>query len=379
MILVLAGVILSLGGLVAAQDKNDTTKDVERIRELVADLGHKDFEAREKAYNDLRKIGEPARNDLKKALDSEDPEVRWRASRLLCLLDSEKTKRPGGRLSRKILRLPEEARNEGAKIIHDHDALSEHLNTLFEGLFDDERMPFQFRFFDHDFPRLETDIQELLEDFNRQTGRLSIRLGGPGAHYDFVRKENGATYKFSLDIAPDGTVTAEKESTDAEGKKETRKYTAGNLDEFKEKFPEVSKDFNLDGFSIEVDFPRIIGKGPRGLGLKLDRAPFGFERKFYGKKVLGVYLDPVSDILRMHLGLDDDAGVVVKETAPGSFAEKVGLEPMDVLTTINGTKVKDADGIRQVMWKIEKDDTVVLEIIRRGKSLKVEGKYFYGK
>ncbi len=376
--------MVGLGGFVLAQEKNEAMTDSpikpEKIQGLVKDLGHQKFEKREEAYGALRKIGEPAREELKKALDSKDPEIRWRASRLLCLLDSEKTKRPSDdRLTRKILRLPEELRREDGDALHDFDALSDHLNTLFEGLFDEDEMPFRFRFFDHDFPRIETDIQKLLEDFNRETGSLSIRVGEPGGHYQFMRTENGESYSFSLDIAPNGTVTARKESTDAEGNKKTEEYKADSLDEFKKKYPEVSKDFDLDGFSIEIDFPKVLGKGPRGLGLKLDRAPFGFERKFYGKKVLGVYLDPVSDILRLHLGLDKDEGVVVKETAKGSFAEKVGIKAMDILTAINGSKVKDADDIRRVLSKIEKDDAVVVDVVRCGKAQKLEGKYFYGK
>ncbi len=54
-----------------------------RIDALIQQLGSDEFAAREKATEELRKIGAPAHEALKKALESTDPEVRTRARALL--------------------------------------------------------------------------------------------------------------------------------------------------------------------------------------------------------------------------------------------------------------------------------------------------------
>src|SRR5688572_30810950 len=55
-----------------------------RIQEAIRGLGAESFEDREKATAELKKIGAPAQEALKKAAaDSEDPEVRERAKRIL--------------------------------------------------------------------------------------------------------------------------------------------------------------------------------------------------------------------------------------------------------------------------------------------------------
>ncbi len=54
---------------------------------LVADLGHPDWQAREKAMRLLIAIGAPARDALREAARSDDAEVRWRAGYILARID----------------------------------------------------------------------------------------------------------------------------------------------------------------------------------------------------------------------------------------------------------------------------------------------------
>jgi hypothetical protein len=53
------------------------------IDELIRKLGSEDFAEREKATEELRRIGKPAEEALRKAAESDDPEVRTRAQALL--------------------------------------------------------------------------------------------------------------------------------------------------------------------------------------------------------------------------------------------------------------------------------------------------------
>jgi hypothetical protein len=67
---------LAFAALVLAQEPD-------RIDELVRKLGAEDFAEREKAGEELRRLGKPAEEALRKAAESEDPEVRRRARGLL--------------------------------------------------------------------------------------------------------------------------------------------------------------------------------------------------------------------------------------------------------------------------------------------------------
>jgi hypothetical protein len=73
-------------------------QDAPRIEDLIKQLGSEEFAAREKASEELRKIGKPAEEALKKAAGSEDPEVRARAKSILEDLEKpEKPKAPAAR------------------------------------------------------------------------------------------------------------------------------------------------------------------------------------------------------------------------------------------------------------------------------------------
>jgi hypothetical protein len=349
-------------------------KEIEKIEKLIAALGDKEFAVREKAHSELAEIGEPARPWLKKALEGKDPEVRWRAERLLCLLDEEQVRgrKPGRRLS---LRLPHEGEGEDfdSRSLFD-DRLSSHLNDLFQDLFPEDFEPFFFRFDEDE----HFDVDKLLDEFRRDTGRLNIQLGST-TQYNFQRSENGETVNLSLSIAPDGAVEATVTRTnraldDNEEKTETTTYTAASLEEFKKNYPEVVEEFELDGFRVSVDVPRFPRSNRLGLGLRLDKAPFGFSRKIQ-RKVLGVYTGDMSPALRSHLDLEPGTGVLISEVAKGSFAARIGVQPMDVVVSIKGSKVGGTDDIRKIMASIEEDETVAVEVIRKGKRLELEGKY----
>jgi hypothetical protein len=71
--------------------KPDERTDPKRIERLITDLGDDDFEVRQKADADLRKLGERAETALRRALEKEDLEVRKRAAQLLARLEAPPT------------------------------------------------------------------------------------------------------------------------------------------------------------------------------------------------------------------------------------------------------------------------------------------------
>src|SRR5262245_51218218 len=63
----------------------------EKIKELVAQLGHDDFSVREEATKKLAEIGRPAVPAVREAAKSNDAEVRMRARRILDKIETSVT------------------------------------------------------------------------------------------------------------------------------------------------------------------------------------------------------------------------------------------------------------------------------------------------
>jgi hypothetical protein len=252
--------------------------------------------------------------------------------------------------------------------------IEEHLNGLFKRLFEDDFKPFRFRFFDEE----AMDVGKVLEEFRRKTGQLDIELGSSGTRYQFQRQDGDTTTEFALEIDGEGAVEAVMTRTDSEGDVERSTYNAPSLEEFKQKYPEVAEEFDLDGFRISFRIPDMFGSRHNGLGLRLERAPFGFERKF-DRKVLGVYTQTAGAPLRAQLGLEADEGLVVSETGKGTFADKIGIKPMDVIVSVNGKKIGAADHIRAALAPVKEGDPVAVEVVRKGLRETLQGKYFIRK
>ncbi|MBU0756096.1 MAG: HEAT repeat domain-containing protein, partial [Planctomycetes bacterium] len=71
------------------ESKPQKTKETD-VQTLIEQLGAQDYNEREEAFNALKALGDQARDALKNALDHEDPEIRWRASRLLTAMEGKK-------------------------------------------------------------------------------------------------------------------------------------------------------------------------------------------------------------------------------------------------------------------------------------------------
>jgi hypothetical protein len=220
----------------------------------------------------------------------------------------------------------------------------------------------------------------------------------------------------TFDLYPDGKVelTVPKEDKDS-GKKVYKTYKADSMDEFKEKYPEVAKQYDIDSFVPKV---RIGSMGPgdldeimKRLRERLGQDQFGDldewfkdfgepdqdiekwmerQRKIFeemrkrfqggmppgipgkpeahesGGRELGLKIEPVSEALAAQLELKEGEGVQVTEVKEGSLAEKAGLKKHDVILKLNGKTIADR-------WEFRRDvrglvgQEFELEIFRGGK------------
>lgn len=82
---------------------------------------------------------------------------------------------------------------------------------------------------------------------------------------------------------------------------------------------------------------------------------------------LGVTLSSLTPELRRHFGAPEDAGVLVSSVAPGSPAEKAGVQVGDVLTRIDGDALADQEAVQQVVFGKKAGDVAAIEVVRARK------------
>lgn len=289
------------------------TQDADRIQDLIRKLGSEEYSAREQATEELRKIGKPAREALKKAAEeSGDPEVRQRAQALLD--EPAKSEKPVP--PRRTVPAPAPGR-PGVR------GSSVSVRTV------------------------NGDSTYVIQPFDEQPP-LTFHKAAVG--------------KVKL------------EYTDAKG--EAASAESATLEAFLKDHAELAQKFGITADGIEYAGSRVSFKGPMpGFGMprlgpvpprRLPPPPTDDDA---GTVVAGARLAPVDDAVRAQLDLPEGQGVVVQDVAPGSVAEALGLRKSDILLEIDGRKMASPESAKDA---ITRDCKVAL--LRKGKRETVGGR-----
>jgi hypothetical protein len=83
---------------------------------------------------------------------------------------------------------------------------------------------------------------------------------------------------------------------------------------------------------------------------------------------IGVSATPVNDVLRLHIQLPADQGLLVTEVVPGSPAEKAGVKQHDVLLTLKDKPLDRSETLAAQVQAVG-DKAATLSLIRAGKAL----------
>jgi membrane-associated protease RseP (regulator of RpoE activity) len=87
---------------------------------------------------------------------------------------------------------------------------------------------------------------------------------------------------------------------------------------------------------------------------------------------LGVFLEPVPEILAVHLGLTDGLGVVAGDVAAESPADKAGIMQYDVIVSLNGKDVKNSADFAAAIREAGAGAKVKLGLVSKGQKKEVE-------
>src|ERR1700736_3814698 len=87
--------------------------------------------------------------------------------------------------------------------------------------------------------------------------------------------------------------------------------------------------------------------------------------------VLGVNIYNVTPDIAKEFGLTESSGALVAGVAQGSAADRAGVKTGDIITSINGTVMKDAGELRHTIGMLRGGDKVEIGLLRDGKPRKV--------
>ena len=93
---------------------------------------------------------------------------------------------------------------------------------------------------------------------------------------------------------------------------------------------------------------------------------------------LGVYSRPISKQLSAYYGLTDqngnllENGALIVQVDPGTPAENAGLQPGDVIVSMNNQTIDDTHPLANLLANLKPGDNVTLNIIRNGKASTVK-------
>jgi len=89
-----------------------------------------------------------------------------------------------------------------------------------------------------------------------------------------------------------------------------------------------------------------------------------------GRPTLGISGEPVSTFYQYYYRMP--AGIYITSLLDGCDAAKAGIEPGDILISIDDTRLTDMDAMKQLLYGYEIGDTVTVIIYRSGRQYSIE-------
>lgn len=135
---------------------------------------------------------------------------------------------------------------------------------------------------------------------------------------------------------------------------------------------------NIEGELIGINtmiYTRSGGYMGIGFAIPINMARRIMEQLIYKGAVsrgwLGVQISDIDHAMKEALGLKTRKGVLINDVFDGQPAKKAGIKTGDVVLTIDGIEIKDANSLRNTVASITPGKKLPVEIIRNGKKMKL--------
>ncbi len=336
--------------------------------QLIRELGDDSYRTRLDAERKLRELGDAAVPALREAAAGDDPEVQWRARRVLRQIER------GGKDLVERDRAADQGQPGGQGRDERAARARDRMRQQFESLFENFERNFgldvpRARFFDDDFFK---DLQEQMRNLPGTAQGMSVQIG------------------------PDGAVRVEVQEKNDKGEPEKKVYEAPDMETFQRQHPGVLRQNGVFFGMKPLDqnwqqnwpdnFRGFVGPTMRDWTFdwndhlqprvfRFDRSPATAPLEEHVQPVapppagrrLGVSIRPeISTELREHLGLADDTGMMNEAVEPGSLAEALDLQRGDIVTAIGAQKIGGPEDVQQALGAIEKGKQVDVKFLRKG-------------
>lgn len=328
-----------------AQDDDPKAK----IDHWIGELGSEDFETREKATAELKKIGKPATEALRKAAESNDPEVKMRAKSILEAIEKPekkpKSERSGASISVQVVNgdytyvvTPAEGDPITFKKVKDGSVALEYT--------DDHGKKVDAR-------------SDSLAEFLEERADLATKYGitKDGISYGGARSRFGGGRR---------TIPRANDPDPFELQK--------RLQEEQERLREELKKFNLPGFDPQEWGGGDLTKTLEELFKRFQGFNFGDEDPTdlpqlapRNASAHGATFGSVDEVLRFHLEIPEGTGIVVRRVKENSLAARFELKKHDIVLAIDGKSVANAGGFSK---SLKESSTVSL--LRAGKKIELK-------
>jgi serine protease Do len=180
--------------------------------------------------------------------------------------------------------------------------------------------------------------------------KAGIRAGDVVVEYDEERVRSARQFTRLVQETPDGRQVPLAVLRD--GKRQTLTAT-----------PEAgafSWEMNIDGDRIRRD----VERGLREFRMDMPPMRFRWDHDFddlvapSSRRRLGISVDSMGDQLSQYFGASE-GGALITSVEPGSAAEKAGLKAGDVITSINGGRVRNAEQVVDAIRETREGDVTI--------------------
>jgi serine protease Do len=123
----------------------------------------------------------------------------------------------------------------------------------------------------------------------------------------------------------------------------------------------VLRDGKRESFHVTVGdlsqvFPERYGRNSDNGGVRPEGAT---------SVSFGVSIQTLTPQMRDGMGLKQSGGVLISDVDRGSFADDVGLEPNDVITSLNQQPVNSVEDVKKLQANLKPGDAVAFRVLRR--------------